>query len=113
MITIEKTVDISADRRFHLDFTLPQTVPSGKTSVVLMFPAEPPASGEEASFSDELEHLIIEELKADGRRKAEERLAEMERTGVDPLQKYCGALKDIFPEDGLDYQRKMRDEWLD
>jgi hypothetical protein len=55
----------------------------------------------------------LEALKAEGRRKAEERRAEWERTGVDPLQKYCGILKDIFPEDGLEYQRKMRDEWPD
>jgi hypothetical protein len=46
MITIEKTVDISADGKIHLDLTLPPSVPSGKTSIVLMFPtAEPPASG--------------------------------------------------------------------
>jgi hypothetical protein len=24
-----------------------------------------------------------------------------------------GCLKDVFPEDGLEYQRKMRDEWPD
>jgi hypothetical protein len=55
----------------------------------------------------------IEELMAEARRKADERFAEMERTGVDPLQKYCGILKDVFPEDGLEYQRMMRDEWPD
>jgi hypothetical protein len=56
---------------------------------------------------------IIEQLKADARRKTEERLAEWEKTGVDPLQKFCGALKDIFHEGGLEYQRRMRDEWPD
>jgi hypothetical protein len=55
----------------------------------------------------------IEELMAEAERKAAERVAEMERTGVDPLQKYCGILKDVFPEDGLEYQRMMRDEWPD
>jgi hypothetical protein len=51
----------------------------------------------------------IEELKAE----AAARFAEMERTGVDPLAKFAGCLKDVFPEDGLEYQRMMRDEWPD
>jgi hypothetical protein len=55
----------------------------------------------------------IEELKAEARRKAAERMAEMERTGVDPLARFAGCLKDVFPEDGLEYQRMMRDEWPD
>jgi hypothetical protein len=55
----------------------------------------------------------MRDLMAEAIRKAEERFAEMERTGVDPLQKYCGILKDVFPEDGLEYQRRMRDEWPD
>jgi hypothetical protein len=37
----------------------------------------------------------------------------MEKTGVDPLARFAGCLKDVFPEDGLEYQRKMRDEWPD
>ncbi|MDR1287872.1 MAG: hypothetical protein LBK08_09720 [Treponema sp.] len=55
----------------------------------------------------------IEELKAEAGRKAAERLAEMEKTGVDPLAQFAGCLKNIFPEDGMEYQRKMRDEWPD
>jgi hypothetical protein len=55
----------------------------------------------------------IEELKAEASRKAAERMAEIEKTGVDPLARFAGSLKDIFPEDGLEYQRKMRDEWSD
>jgi hypothetical protein len=51
----------------------------------------------------------IEKLMAE----ATARFAEMERTGVDPLAQYAGCLKDVFPEDGLEYQRKMRDEWPD
>jgi hypothetical protein len=51
----------------------------------------------------------IEELKAE----AAARFAEMERTGVDPLARFAGRLKDVFPEDGLAYQRMMRDEWPD
>jgi hypothetical protein len=55
----------------------------------------------------------IEELKAEAGRKAAERMAEMEKTGVDPLARFAGCLKDVFPEDGLEYQRMMRDEWPD
>jgi hypothetical protein len=116
MITIEKTVDISADRRLHLDLTLPKTVPSGKTSVVLVFPSvEAPVPAEQETRSAYAPEIFpaIEELKAEARQKTTERFAEMEKTGVDPLQKYCGILKDVFPEDGLEYQRWMRDEWPD
>jgi hypothetical protein len=104
MVTLEKTVEISKDKRLHLDLTLPETVPSGKTSVVLVFPEqETPSSYASEPFP------TIEELKAE----ASARFAEMEKTGVDPLAQFAGRLKDVFPEDGLEYQRKMRDEWPD
>jgi hypothetical protein len=112
MITIEKTVDISADRRLHLDLTLPKTVPSGKTSVVLVFSAaetsDPAVQETPLPYTPE-PFPTIEELKAE----AAARFAEMERTGVDPLARFAGRLKDVFPEDGLEYQRMMRDEWPD
>jgi hypothetical protein len=116
MTTIEKTVDISADRRLQLDLTLPKTVPSGKTNIVLVFSStetfgfdvrESPPPYMTEPFP------AIGELMVEAERKAVERFAEMEKTGVDPLQKYCGILKDVFPEDGLEYQRRMRDEWPD
>jgi hypothetical protein len=52
----------------------------------------------------------IEELKAEARQKTAERFA---YPSGDSLQKYCGVLKDIFTEDGLEYQRRLRDEWPD
>ncbi|MDR1148114.1 MAG: hypothetical protein LBK66_05730 [Spirochaetaceae bacterium] len=55
----------------------------------------------------------LEELMAEAGRKAAERRAEMERTGIDPLARFAGCLKDVFTEDGVEYQRKMRDEWPD
>ncbi|MDR1095986.1 MAG: hypothetical protein LBL31_06325 [Spirochaetaceae bacterium] len=112
MITIEKTVDISEDGRLHLDLTLPKTVPSGKTNVVLVFPAAETSEFEVRETPPPYigEHFpTIEELKAE----ATVRFAEMERTGVDPLAPFAGCLKDVFPEDGLEYQRRMRDEWPD
>jgi hypothetical protein len=116
MITIEKIVEISADRRLHLDLTLPKTVPSGKTSVVLMFPAAETSapSEQETPPPYTMEPFpTIEELKAEARQKTAERFAEMEKTGIDPLARFAGCLKDVFPEDGLEYQRRMREEWPD
>jgi hypothetical protein len=55
----------------------------------------------------------LENLKAEAGRKAAERFAEMEKTGVDPLAQFAGCLKDVFTEDGVEYQRRVRDEWPD
>jgi hypothetical protein len=141
MIAIEQTIDITVDRLLHLDVALPETVPSGRTSVVLVFPSDkepprPPLLKPSPS---------LEELEAEAGRKAAERLAEWEktgidpfarvadpspsleelkaqaaakyaemlRTGVDPLAKYAGCLKGVYPEDAVQYQRELRDEWPD
>jgi hypothetical protein len=37
MVTIQKTVDIPADRRLVLEIPLPPTVPSGRTKLTLNF----------------------------------------------------------------------------
>jgi hypothetical protein len=105
MIAIEKTIEIAADRRLRLDMTLPETVPSGRASVVLVFPSdkEPPRPYTPEPVP------TIEELKA----KAAAQYAEMLETGVDPLARFYGCLKDAFPEGGVEYQRRMRDEWPD
>jgi hypothetical protein len=108
MTIIEKTVDISTDRHLHLDLILPKTAPSGKTSVVLVFSDQetpPPYTPEPFP--------TIEELKVQASRKTAERMAAMEKTGVDPLARFAGRLKDVFSEDGLEYQRRMRNEWPD
>jgi hypothetical protein len=108
MITLEKTVDIPADRRLHLDMALPESVPSGRTRVILAF-----------SPANALENLTpepfppIEGLLNEAKQKAAERYAETQRTGVDPLARFAGSLKDVFPEGGLAYQRSIRDEWPD
>ena len=91
---------------------LPKTVPSGRISVCLVFDTaqnvfEHAPNGVAPHFP------TIEELKAEGRRKAEARRAAITATGVDPMQKYCGCLKDVFDEDGTAIQRRMRDEWPD
>jgi hypothetical protein len=106
MITIAQTVNSPADRRLHLDMDLPPGVPDGRADIVLVLsPAKetPPAYTPEPFPG-------IEELKAEARQKTAARLA---CPSGDPLQKYCGILKDVFTEDGVEYQRKMRDEWPD
>jgi hypothetical protein len=112
MITIKKTVDISADGRLHLDSTLPKTVLSGETNGVWEFPVAETAGFEVRETPPPYMREpfpAIEDLKTE----AAVRFAEMERTGVDPLAQFAGCLKDVFPEDGLEYQRRMRDEWPD
>ena len=113
MLTIEQTIDIPTDRRLHLDMTLPPSVPSGRTSIVLVFPTAEgaeKAEGEAPRSHTPEPSPSIEELMEDARQKTAARLA---CPSGDPLQKYCGCLKDAFPEDGLEYQRRLRDEWPD
>jgi hypothetical protein len=98
MMTIEQTVEIPADHRLTIE--VPPEVPA-KTGR----PAEPKLSERFAG--------AFEKLKAEASQKAAERFAEMEKTGVDPLARFAGCLKDVFIEDGVEYQRRMRDEWPD
>jgi hypothetical protein len=110
MVTIEQTVDVPADRRLHLDLVLPQTMPSGRTSVMLVFPVS--AKNKEVPRPYRTEPApTIEELKAEAAAK----YAKMRETGIDPWQQFRESLhgKTIFGEDGVEYQRRMRDEWSD
>ena len=118
MITIQRTVNIPADRR--VTFDIPLEIPTGKTSVCLVFDtpetrAESISERPPDAASRLLVHTFpsIEELKAEGLRKAEERESIIKTTGIDPLQKFCGCLEGVFDEDGVVIQRRMRDEWPD
>jgi hypothetical protein len=111
MIAIEKTIEITADGRLRLDITLPKTIPGGRTNVVLVFPfVEGPVSETPDTSCSWEPFLGIEELKNEAKRKTAERFAD---PSGDSLQKYCGCLQSLFPEDGVECQRKMRDEWPD
>jgi hypothetical protein len=123
MITIQQTVDIPANRRLIVD--IPLDVPTGKTSVVLIFSQVERSEAADmdtinrnaerlnSETLDVLSHTFptIEEIKAEAARKGAKRAAAIKATGIDPLQKYCGCLKDVFDEDGVVIQRRMRDEW--
>jgi hypothetical protein len=107
MITIEQTVAIPADRRLRLDVALPDTFKPGSALRLAITGDDGPR---EARVYTGEPFPSIEELKAEARRKTQARFAD---PSGDALQKYCGALKDVFTEDGLEYQREMRDEWPD
>ena len=53
----------------------------------------------------------IEELKAEAAAK----YAKMLETGIDPMAKFAGCLRNstVFEEGGVEYQRRLRDEWPD
>jgi hypothetical protein len=113
MITIQRTVDIPADRRLLLD--LPKAVPSGMVNIVLVVssvdtPSE--ISANNSAIPHVLSHTFptIEEIKAEAARKADERMANPQ---MDPLLRYAGCLKNsgVFEGDAVAIQRKMRDEW--
>ena len=105
MIAIEQTIDIPADRRIRLDMALPKSVPSGRVDIVLVLsPAKPDEGAEKEAPTA---HPGIEVLKAEAAAKH----AEMLKTGIDPLERFAGCLKDVFTEDGVEYQRRLRDEW--
>jgi hypothetical protein len=105
MLTLEQTIDIPADRKLYLE--LPETVPSGRTKVIINFEtltpqAVAPRSGK---FSPELQAAIKEAEEKRARRLArpEEFKARMKRVREGgPL---FGGI------DGLEYQRKVRCEW--
>ena len=115
MITFQQTVDIPADR--HLTLDLPQTVPSGRVSVVLVFDTPAGAEAETApAGADAVTRILerqfptIEELKAEAARKTAARLADPSR---DSLTRYAGCLADsaVFEGGPAAIQRQMRDEW--
>ncbi|GHV79272.1 hypothetical protein AGMMS49944_10630 [Spirochaetia bacterium] len=112
MITIQQTVDIPASRRLTID--VPQEVPTGTTSVVLIFPSA--ESGTAVRPSPTFPPFpTLEELKAEAARKAAERQAYFNATGKDPLVELRDSMNSMpfAGIDGVEYQRKMRDEWPD
>jgi hypothetical protein len=104
MITIQQTVDIPADRRLSLE--LPESVPSGKSSITLIF-----APVQEVPRKHYNPPLGLEEAKA----VIAERIRRRENGEVceNSSRKYAGCLKgkNIFKGDPVEIQRKMRNDW--
>ncbi|MDR2588755.1 MAG: hypothetical protein LBC67_04945 [Spirochaetales bacterium] len=112
MITIQKTVDIPADRRLTVD--IPLEVPTGKTSVVLSFPQVKTSEAGTAPRGEPWIHEAIALYPLD-RREALNAIARNYGQKGDSSRVYAGCLKGkgIFKGDSVAIQRKMRDEWQD
>jgi hypothetical protein len=114
MITIQRTVDIPADRHLMFDLTVPETIPAGKAQVLVVL-ADNSAPQDTGPLDRLLAHKFptIEEIKAEAAQKAAKREAAIKATGKDPIME----LRDSFKHapfagvDGVAYQREMRDEW--
>jgi hypothetical protein len=121
MMSIQQTIDIPADRRLYLE--LPESVPSGKCDLRLIF--TPSLSSRERSADErsagerqtvDFAHLLrnspktVQEAIAQAKRKTTER---QENPEMDSMIKYAGCLKNspIFEGDPIEIQRRMRDEW--
>ena len=103
MITIQETVDISADRWIHLDIKAPDTIPSGKMRVLLSFPAgEAAVPAESAAPAREPWIPLVSWL----RKRREERFRRA-------VMRVAGKFAHVFDEDGVTLQRRWRDEWDD
>jgi hypothetical protein len=64
-MTLQQTVTIPADRRLHLDWTLPETASVGAATVTLKFPAERTAAvWEQAALLAQEEYQDNKELTA-------------------------------------------------
>jgi hypothetical protein len=129
-MTIEQIVEVPANHRITID--VPPEIPAGKTNVILTFPtpsagqASPirigfleggvsvPADfdtmGQEEIATTSAPFPSIDELKKEARQKTADRFAD---PSGDSIQKYCGSLQNIFTEDGVTIQRRIRDEWPD
>jgi uncharacterized protein with von Willebrand factor type A (vWA) domain len=92
-MTIQQTVTIPADRRLHLDLSLPPDIPKGPAELKMIFRAKAPR---------ELRIPIVSWFER--RREAAQRKAIMD---------FAGCLKDspVFEGDPVEIFRKERDEW--
>ncbi|GMO62365.1 MAG: hypothetical protein Ta2A_08930 [Treponemataceae bacterium] len=108
MMTIQQTIDIPESREVR--FTLPDTVPSGKSYVTVTFtPAE---AQNDSTFSSGVPSTFpsIEEL----RQQAEQKAAERKASGRNPFEELRASMNGrrfMGGVDGLEYQRSIRDEW--
>jgi hypothetical protein len=112
MMTIQQTVDIPADRCLHLE--LPKTVPTGNTEVHITFLTVP---AKVKSMAETLERLLqplpsLEEFKREAAEKTAKRIA-CGREPFEEARKLLNGRRLLDGLDGVEYQRRMRDEWPD
>jgi hypothetical protein len=108
-VTIQQTIDIPASRKVHLDITLPEDMPCGRTELVLDF--RPSAAHAGASGKPRLDPILEKAL-----REAEEKWA-YNQAHPEELKTSLARLRENGPlfggADGVEFQRKIRDEWED
>jgi hypothetical protein len=118
MMTLEKTVDVTGDRKVHFDITLPEAVPQEAVQIIIRFapaaaPEEElevePLSGADLELEPELQAILLSAAKKTAWRKAhpEEDRAWWESFRGCLSPGAFGGMK------GVDYVRKIRDEWGD
>ena len=92
-MSITQTVDVPVDHR--LTINVPREVPAGQ--VILTFtPARTSNKNKDPATIEEALQMAKEKV-ADPNRK--------------PISRYFGIHQGIFGEDGVAYQRAIRDEW--
>lgn len=104
MMTIRRTIDITADRKARFDVALPETVPCGKSRVVLHFPFTTRGNDSEV-LSPEMEEAL---------REGEEKLRYY-KSHPEELREALGKFQEgspLFGGIGADeFARRRRDEW--
>ncbi|GHT92764.1 hypothetical protein FACS1894140_5260 [Spirochaetia bacterium] len=105
---MQQTVDIPADRRIHLDVTLPKDAPRGQTTVVLTFVQQKDGAAERPAGT----LPTIGELKREAAEKAAARQASGKKP-FDALRASPHRRQFFGGQDGMDIQREMRSEWPD
>jgi hypothetical protein len=108
-MTIQQMIDVPVNRKVHLDITLPEDMPCGRTELVLDF--RPSAVQAGASRRPRPDPALEKAL-----RDAEEKWAysqahpEELKTSLKRLQENGPLFGGV---DGVEFQRKIRDEWED
>lgn len=103
---VEKSVNICADRHITLNFTAPEMLPCGETSVVVLF--FPGATASRSADSTELgKRPGTKEMLEEA-----EKIWTWQRSHPKEMEGALRALQESGPLfGGVEFQRKIRDEW--
>jgi len=115
--TIRQTVDIPAGHRLRLDLELPEMTRYGTAEVTILIKKPIQPAAKTTSGNDVIEALLkpfppLEEFKREAAEKTAKRIAR----GREPFEEARELLhgRQLFDGiDGVEYQRKLRDEWPD
>jgi hypothetical protein len=111
--TIERTVNVSADKRLHIDIPAPVGVSSGQVKVTLSFAPvdETPKNTLHEALNNENEWQFQDALK-EAKEKTAWRMAHPQE--YEKIIERCQNGSPLFDGiDGVTFQRQIRDEWED